>query len=307
MKKFKVIPFIFFASFLSCTEKQDQSATKSTSSSVDSVKVFYENFQKNRLDSLNLNITKEIFTSKGINMEKFLKAELKTDSLSYEYYAQYSYWLHFNHRNSEALEYLNRGSKFVKDKSRYYFDKACAWSYIQPIGKRDSVRYYMTLAIKNDSLNGFYYAARSQFNNEDENNSSLIEDINKAIFLDPNEISYVNQRGMYKIIFSDYEGALSDLKNISPLNQRNPQFYLCRAIAYHKLKKRKKAFEAADMCIELNPNFAMAYAIRGNSRYMLGEEDAGISDLRKAAELGDKEASEFIFRYNEYKKTHKKS
>ena len=299
--------FCFFVSifFLACTETNNKNEEKAKPKEEDSLKVFFYNFNKKKLDSLNPIISNEILTTRGINMEKFLINVPQRDSLSYEYYAQYVYWLSFKHRYIEAINYLNLASKVVKNKSRYYFDKACAWAYIEPLHQRDSVYFYINKAIKEDSLNAFYYYARSRFYNEDDNNENIIKDINMSIKLEPKDTSYINQRGFYKIILEDYNGGLKDLEYIAHINKNNANVYMIKAIAYNKLKKHKEALQAANECININDKIAIVYTIRGNARYVLGAEEAGINDIRKGAALGDKDAIELIRKYDDFHRTNK--
>jgi tetratricopeptide (TPR) repeat protein len=295
---------LFFCYCTETGENSHQGQEDKEDSIKDSLKVFFHNFSTGKLDSLNEEISQNIISSKGLNISRFLKAVSQKDSATYEYYAQYSYWLSLRHRYIEAIECLNLASKVAKDKSRYYFDKACAWAYIQPLHNRDSVYFYLNLATKNDT-DGYYYFARSQFNCEDGYNENAMKDINQAINLSPKDTSYLNQRGLYKALLNNYKGAIKDMKNVSLNNINNYKFYQIKAVAYDQLNMFKEALEAAEKCISLNPNVGVAYLVRGNARYKLGQKDAGIEDLRKAAKLGDSASIKFIKEYDEYKRTHK--
>ena len=46
--------------------------------------------------------------------------------------------------------------------------------------------------------------------------------------------------------------------------------------------------------IEINPQFASAYSIRGTSKYLLGDLKGACDDARKAADLGDERSAERV-------------
>jgi predicted Zn-dependent protease len=288
----------------SCTETSEQKKTIATTNA-DSLKVFFYNLSKKGIDSLNSVISSEIMTSKGVDLTKLFQNLSVKDSLGYEYYANYAYLLALKKGNPvEALKYLDLGVDKAKDKSRFYFDKALMWAYIQPLKERDTVYKYLDLAIYSDSLNPFYYGVRSQFRNEDGQYDLAMLDINQAINLDPSDTSFVNGRGSYKIQFQDWEGALQDLKDISYQNKNNAYVYMYRAMANHKLKKYKNVLEEANKCLNLNPNIGVVYSIRGNAKLHLGDEEGGYADVKKGAKLGDKDAIEFLKKYEERKRSH---
>ncbi len=48
--------------------------------------------------------------------------------------------------------------------------------------------------------------------------------------------------------------------------------------------------------IEINPNYAAAYAARGSARAQLGDKQGGIADLHKAAELSQQQGNTVLYR-----------
>ena len=64
-----------------------------------------------------------------------------------------------------------------------------------------------------------------------------------------------------------------------------------------KLKKYNEAIIEYRKAIEINTNFSAAYYNRGLVEIVLGLKEDGCMDLRKAAELGEKEANKMIQKY----------
>ena len=281
-----------------CTESSSFDNNKPVKNP-DSIKLYFVNFVKDKSDSFYL-IPSELIGSQEENVEIALqKIANKAPEVAYQYYYNYAVNLIKQHKYHETLKLYNLAEKIVIDKSRYYFNKACAWAYIQPLGNRDSVYFYLNKAVENDSLSAYYFVARSRFLNEDGRYIEAIKNISRAINFAPNDTSNINLRGEFKLNAEDFEGAIKDYKNIASINKDNALFYLGRAIAFHSLKKRKEAFNAADQVIKLDSRVAKAYLIRGNARFMLGDKKKGIEDIRKSAELGDKDALDFIKKYDE--------
>lgn len=304
MSKLNFIIILIFS--LLCVLNCDDSENEKVSfKEKDKLKVFFYNLSKKGIDSLSDVISKEIMTSKGLDAKKLFANIAEKDTMSYEFYSQYAFFIAINGDPVNALKYLNLGASKTKNKSRLYFDKALVWAYIEPLGKRDSMYKYLSFAINQDALNGYYYAARSKFYNEDEDNMSALNDINKAIKLDPNDTSYINQRGVYKIVLKDYKGALDDLKFIAYRNKETYDIYMYRAIIFNKLKMHKEALEESNKCIKLNPSVGPIYLIRGNARYNLSDTIGGLNDIRKSASLGNIDAINYMKKHDEYHKNHK--
>jgi hypothetical protein len=292
----------FILLFTSCVQQTEKQKLNDNSSKEDSLKVFFFNLQKNQLDSLSQEISDEIMTTRGLDVKKLFMNISDKDSLGYEYYANFAYLQALKYkRYSEALKYLDLGAYKATDKSRYYFDKACMWAYIQPLKQRDTVYKYLKLAINNDSLNAFYYSARSQFRDEDGLVNLAMLDINTAIKLDSEDTSYINCRGTYKIELQDWSGALKDLENVGLRNINNAYVYMYRAMAYNKFHKHKEALEESNKCLGLDSTIAIAYLIRGNAKFQLGNKDEGIVDITKAAKLGDEKAQQVLNEYQQSK------
>jgi tetratricopeptide (TPR) repeat protein len=167
---------------------------------------------------------------------------------------------------------------------------------------------YLDESVFYDSLNPYYLVMRSQFYKEDSLYDKSIQDINHALKLSPNDTDYINLRGTFKFYKQDFSGALSDLKILSVSSKKSPDIYEFRAFCLGRLEKFKEAYQDANIALNLDSNRSKALVIRAISKYKLfNDREGAVNDMRKASNLGDTEAIEYMRAYEEYLKTHKKS
>jgi tetratricopeptide (TPR) repeat protein len=99
------------------------------------------------------------------------------------------------------------------------------------------------------------------------------------------DVAY-NNRGMIKMELKDYAGAIQDLNKAVELNPKNAIAFNNRGNAKIDLRDYSGAIEDFNRAIELNPKNAAAYANRGNAKSK-GKNDykGAMADFEKAIEL----------------------
>lgn len=112
-------------------------------------------------------------------------------------------------------------------------------------------------------------------------------------------------RGFYKVKLSDNRGAISDydraieLYKVAVDNSKDKKeiylqklidTYITRALAKADIKKFNEAILDYNTVIKMNPNYAVAYRMKGLAEIGKGDLDKGCMDLSKAGELGSVEA-----------------
>lgn len=232
-----------------------------------------------------------------INVTKTLARMYETDTNNVEYIIDLANSLTAAFNTKEALSFLNLA--LAKDKSyaaQIYFSKSLAWSFAL---NKDSSYYYLGKAIDIDTLGVRYLVHRSQKHEEDSLYNDAINDINEAIRRQPANKGLYVFRGIYKKGLGDYKSALVDMKEIPTFMQKDANVYGNRAFVYLKLGKFKECIDDANNSILLNPNNGGVYGVRANAKSNLQDFEGAYQDLKKAVELGDKEA---IPLYEEYKK-----
>ena len=228
---------------------------------------------------------------------------LSNDSSHFLYYFDRAKICKDRKQYFEAIKFLHRGKHLAIDKANCYSYLAGIWGFIHTKAAVDSVFYNMDRAIENDPKNSIYYFMRSRFYNIWGYNTEALKDIEFAIKYSPLDTSYVNQRGVYKMVVGDFKGAVADVKNVDSGNKQNVQFLLAQSIIYNQTDMHKEALTASTKLIGLDSNIAQAYTIRGNALYYLKRKDESIRDFYRARALGDTTAIEYIKRHEKSVKT----
>lgn len=80
-------------------------------------------------------------------------------------------------------------------------------------------------------------------------------------------------------------------------NNSKADIYLKNGNNFVQSKKYDEAIAEYTKAIEINNNFSAAYYNRGLVEVVLDQKESGCQDLRKAAELGEKDANKMIQKY----------
>jgi len=121
-----------------------------------------------------------------------------------------------------------------------------------------------------------------------------IQDLNKAIEIDPNSNETYFDRGFAKGKLGDYKGAIQDFSKAIEIDPNYVSVYFNRGFAKGELGDYRGAIQDYSKAIELDPNYAIAYHNRGFAKIKLGQKDSGCQDLSKAGEMGDMDAYDLI-------------
>ena len=122
-----------------------------------------------------------------------------------------------------------------------------------------------------------------------------IADYTKAIEIDPNYAAIYLVRGKAKYELKNYQGAIEDYTKAIEIKSDFASAHFNRGIAKASLKNYQGAIADYTKAIEINPKYAMAYYTRGLARkFVIGDLEGACSDWRKAAELGDEQAANWV-------------
>lgn len=106
------------------------------------------------------------------------------------------------------------------------------------------------------------YAALSDTHKEIGNYQQALDDIDKALELNPDEASYLVKKALLYLTLGDYD----------------------------------KAIEATDSCIELNPDVNFAYAFRSSIYQEKKDYDKALADINTAINLGEATSDQLLLR-----------
>ena len=91
-----------------------------------------------------------------------------------------------------------------------------------------------------------------------------------------------------------YQHAIEALNNAIEINPQDASVYLLRGTAYYKLRQYNPTINDFNKAIELNPEDPAGYYCRGLAYDSLGNENQAIQDMKKAAKQNFKLAQDFL-------------
>ncbi|MFA5804775.1 MAG: tetratricopeptide repeat protein [Melioribacteraceae bacterium] len=138
------------------------------------------------------------------------------------------------------------------------------------------------------------YATRGIVYGKIEKFQTAIEDLTKAIALQPNWVDYYLKRAQIYYLMEKYDAALQDASKAQDLNAIIPDPYTFSATVYLKMEKFNEALEQMNSAITFAPEEAQLYATRGMVFNKLNKKDESIADLKKAVDMGFAEAKEIL-------------
>jgi len=167
------------------------------------------------------------------------------------------------------------------------------------LAKKDLGDFYgaiedFSLAIQNNPEYKWAYYNRGLAKKEINNFTGAVQDFNKAIEIDPELTWAYFSRGLVKAKLEDHNGELADYSKAISIDKDFTEAYYNRGVALCNLQEYTKAISDFTKAITLNPDYADAYFNRGMAELLLGQQEAGCVDLKKAGDLGLKEAFDVI-------------
>ncbi|HJT27858.1 MAG TPA: tetratricopeptide repeat protein [Pyrinomonadaceae bacterium] len=121
-----------------------------------------------------------------------------------------------------------------------------------------------------------------------------LDDLNKAISINPRVAEIFNGRAIARLQKGDLDGALEDYEKTIELKPSLPSAFLGRGYFRYQKKDFDGALADFSKAIELKPDYADAYLDRGMVRGLRGEIDSAITDITKAVTLNKQSVSDSV-------------
>jgi tetratricopeptide (TPR) repeat protein len=186
----------------------------------------------------------------------------------------YSKAIELNPNYTEA--YNNRGNIFKNNKN---YDRA-----LEDYNKAIELNPKLTEAYNN---RGVVFINKNR-------NADAISDFNKAIELNPKLTEAYNNRGIVFINENKNSEAISDVNKAIELDPDFADAYNNRGIIFYREKRYEEAISNYTKVIALKADNALAYYNRGLAEFYSGKKDAACIDMKLAANLGYKPASDAL-------------
>jgi tetratricopeptide (TPR) repeat protein len=154
--------------------------------------------------------------------------------------------------------------------SKPYLKEAAPYLWARAEARRNAGKYRDAITDMNEyetlmsaTINDNFYYIRHQTEIQGRLYQQALNDINRAIQMNPQEILYYAEKSSLEIRVGMYE----------------------------------QAIQTADECIKLDSNNSDGYLFKGLAQCLIGDKAEGIKNLTKAKDLGDTQADALIEKY----------
>ena len=121
---------------------------------------------------------------------------------------------------------------------------------------------------------------------------NAIEDYDKALQLNPQNLEAYTNRGISKAEMEQYEAAIADLDEALRLNPQDATLYTGRGMVKDLQRQYEAAIADFDMALRLNPQYAIIYTGRGRTKNHLKRYEEARADYQRALELATEQGNE---------------
>jgi tetratricopeptide (TPR) repeat protein len=121
-----------------------------------------------------------------------------------------------------------------------------------------------------------------------------VEMYSHAIELNPAYAEAYDKRGISFTKMLMYRKALKDFNKAVELKENYAEAYNHRGIIYYCMGEFWKSIAEYNKAIEIDPSIAKAYFNRGIVKLVTDDEPGALLDMKMAADLKDKDASDYL-------------
>ena len=121
-----------------------------------------------------------------------------------------------------------------------------------------------------------------------------ISDYDTAIMLDPDNTSYILERGMLWVKNNGIDKAINDFNRVLNLDKNNDQAWYNLANAYFLNNDYETSIEFYSQAVYLNPSKADLYYNRALAYFYIKELEKACKDMKYAQQLGNSNTEQFI-------------
>jgi tetratricopeptide (TPR) repeat protein len=121
-----------------------------------------------------------------------------------------------------------------------------------------------------------------------------MNDFDKALLYDPENADVYLNRGVLFIYSQQFNEALQELDKAEKYDKKNPGICFNRGLIFYNQNRFKDALVQLDQSIKLDEEYTRAYFEKGMVLDALGQTDEALKALKKARNLGDPDANQYI-------------
>lgn len=177
-----------------------------------------------------------------------------------------------------------------------YFEAAQAKTHLKAPAQEIEILLDSAISVgARTGMAGNYYLARANFLNEQGQYRRAIQDYNMYDSIArPVDASFFYTRYQCETKLRMWQPALLDIARACYLAPKQPTFFAEWASLDLRVKRYDEGISAATHCTKLAPEYADGYLLLGLLQKEKGLKDEAIKNLKKAQELGDTRAAEYL-------------
>ena len=177
-----------------------------------------------------------------------------------------------------------------------YFEAAQAKTHLKAPAQEIEVLLDSAISVgARTGMAGNYYLARANFLNEQGQYRRAIQDYNMYDSIArPVDASFFYTRYQCETKLRMWQPALLDIARACYLAPKQPTFFAEWASLDLRVKRYDEGISAATHCTELAPEYADGYLLLGLLQKEKGLKNEAIKNLKKAQELGDTRAADYL-------------
>lgn len=237
-------------------------------------------------------LKKEIEKGKGdkVSQEKYDKAINELNAVDWFKKGLLTYKTKYN---QDAMKAFDKAIEIDPNYARAYAGRA---SIYNDWGKYPQALKESEQAVKIDPNLAWGFNMRGWAHIGLLNYQKAIEDLNKAIELAPKYAwPYCNRSWAY-FMLKNYHQALEDANSAIEIDPELRQAYYRRGRALASTNNLQDAIKSFDKTVQHDPTFSWAFLHRGYSLLKLGKTEEAVEDFKRAANLGNKDAENYLKR-----------
>ena len=191
---------------------------------------------------------------------------------------------------------LNKIIKSNPNDADAYFKRALCFSWL---GERENEISDLNMAIKLSPNKPQFLCLRGNAYSSLKKYREAIADLNEAVRIAPKWHGAYFARGSAYQSKGDLDLAIADFNQAILLNPKEEANYLDRGETYFEKGDLDRALSDFNVVLKMKPDFAKAYFDRGAAYFEKKNFEDGLRDIRKASEMGDRDAKKFLHHLEE--------
>lgn len=193
--------------------------------------------------------------------------------------------------NVDAISYLDSAIYYSPQEADFYAEKGKAYAQLGDV-ESAKIQYKKALELNPDH---FPAAQRMAFLSQNTNEAAL-EELTRAITESPENPETFKQRGYFRLMNGDPEGAIEDFDQVLLLDPGDIETMYYRGKGYASLKNWEKAETDYSISLEIGGPIPEVFLARGQARYLSNEVEAALADFTMAIFLDQKNPSGYYHR-----------